>query len=319
MNKRNVYVSLGIFMFQIIVLQPAFVNAQDKVNSDTVAQTIEKMKGAKSWPEMANLITTLCEFGKPVGGDILKEFQNKENDKWLRKVLAEVLSELKDEETIPGIVSILRDEKETPFIRSEAAFSLGMMGYLEASGPLREQLKNSNAEIRSMAVFCLGLLKDKSAISAIGIMIHDKDEIVRNRVATALGKLEDPSVIVYLEPLLKDKDQGVRLATIQSLGMIGTEKSVDLLSNSLSTASDQTEKVIAIQALGKTKEQKGGDILLDILKNEDSYLAMNAAKALAEIGDKRALPFIKNRIETAIGSDVFTQKILKESYDSLNK
>ncbi|MDP8217733.1 MAG: HEAT repeat domain-containing protein [Candidatus Theseobacter exili] len=318
MIVKNICRWLGILiMFQAVVLEPVFLNAQDEVNPNDIAQTIEKMKGAKSWPEMAALITTLCKFGQPASSYILKEFQDKNNDKWLRKVLAEILAGLKDKETIPGIVKVLQDEKETPFIRSNAAQCLGMMGLPEASEPLIRELKNNNAKIRSMAVFSLGLLKDQDAISEIGEATKDKDELVRNRAARALGKLENPVGIDYLIPLLNDNVFHVRLAAIQSLGIIGTEKVVNPLVERMSVADEETEKATIIQALGKTKNQKAADPLIKVLQNESSFLAMNAAEALASIGDKRAIPLIENRMKTE--KDSFAREKFDKAYKKLTQ
>lgn len=311
MNRKNIYNWLGVLvMAQVLVLQSVLLKAQDEGKPNDVVQTIEKMKGAKSWPEMSALITTLCKFGKPASSYILKEFQDKNNEKNFRKVMAEILAGLKDKETISGIVKVLQDNQETPFIRSEAAFSLGMMSLPETSEPLIGELKNDNAEIRSMAVFSLGLSKNQSAFSAIGGMTKDKDEMVRNRAARALGMLGNPAGIEYLAPLLKDDIKHVRLASIQSLGIIGTDKSVGPLTDRLKVATDETERAIVIEALGKTKSQKAADPLIIILQNENLYLAMTAAEALSLIGDKRAVPLIESRMK-AEKDDFVRDKFIK--------
>ncbi|OPZ93804.1 MAG: putative lyase [candidate division TA06 bacterium ADurb.Bin417] len=308
----------ALTILQIIVLPPAFLNAQEEIKHDSmVVQTIEKMKQAKDWDELLPQARILRDIGKPAAPEILKAFQNKNNEEMFRKFFADLLGGIKDQKSIPGVVEILQDEKETPAIRSKAAYCLGKMGYPEACAPLRAQLKNDDYLIKSTVVFALGLLKDQGAFSAIGEATKDKNEWVRNNAARALGMLANSAGIDYLTPLLNDKIDHVRLASIQSLGIIGTEKTVAPLLNGLKDAVAVTEKAIVIQALGKTKSQKAADTLINILKNEDSYLAMNAAEALSLIGDKRAIPLIEDRMKAA--QDSFVRGKYEAAYKKLTE
>jgi len=57
--------------------------------------------------------------------------------------------------------------------------------------------------------------------------------------------------------------------------------------------------------------------LINILKNEDSYLAMNAAEALSLIGDKRAIPLIEDRMKAA--QDSFVRGKYEAAYKKLTE
>jgi hypothetical protein len=129
-------------------IEPLNVNeGASPVNPGDAAQIIEKMKGAKSWPEMASLAKRLMDIGQLASKETLKAFQDKNNEKMFRKLLSDILGDIKDKNVITGVVQVLQDEKEDSFVRIAAAQCLGTMGYSEASEPLIKELPNGDSGI----------------------------------------------------------------------------------------------------------------------------------------------------------------------------
>jgi len=60
---------------------------------------------------MGPLAKSLMDIGKPVTTEILKAFQDKNNEEMFRKLLSDILGDIKDRESIPGVVKVLQDKK----------------------------------------------------------------------------------------------------------------------------------------------------------------------------------------------------------------
>jgi HEAT repeat protein len=128
--------------------------------------------------------------------------------------------------SVPDLIFRLYDSD--PFIRTNAALSLGRMGpsAKEAVPHLLVMHKTSRASIDANGVNALGLMGkygEKSVIPHIVLLLQDEDSIFRDDGAIALKVMgpESQSAVPYIVPLLKSPERTVRRSAAFALGFMG--------------------------------------------------------------------------------------------------
>jgi len=170
---------------------------------------------------------------------------------------------------------------------------LGQIGGAEAVKALVATLRNDQDKIvRISAARALRQIGSSEAIKAlITALRSDKDESVRTRLVIELGQLESGRAVQALVVTLReDRDRIVRATAAISLGRIGGAQAIEALTNTLKDK-DEDEAVwrVAIGVLG---------LIWDIpqlvrLSEENETVRQDAATALGQQGDKRAIEPLK--------------------------
>lgn len=159
-------------------------------------------------------------------------------------------------------------------------------------------LKTSNSEkIRYNAARVLGEMGDMAAVEPlIDVLENDKNGSVRLYAARALGELGD---LEATDPLIKslreDRNVDVRVRAARALGKLGGEDVVMPLVEALSddnsqvcmTAADALVEIgpIAVRPLVKS------------LKNERVNVRCDSTRALGELGDAQAVPYLVEMLQ----------------------
>lgn len=189
----------------------------------------------------------------------------------VRATAAQAVIFLPKEEALLALIPLFSDKSE--FVRRETAYALGELSYPKAAGPLARQ------------------------------MLADKKRSVRDAAAVALGRVGDAESAQILAVLLsrsnKKQDEFLRRAAARSIGQIASRlnrtaaNNAALLSSDGSTTetSDLSPVPAAFPAL-----RAASSVLLRILRNpqETSDVKREAALALGEIGDPRAVPVLQS-------------------------
>jgi HEAT repeat protein len=116
------------------------------------------------------------------------------------------------------------------------------------------------------------------------------------KATTGVGPT-DPAIVSVLGPLLeKDPDPAVRRAAAYGLRRTGDERAAEPLLRALSD-SDKATRIHAVMGLGDLQSTAAVEPLSRLL--DDRSCAGNAARALIEIGDKRALAALRNAASSA--------------------
>ncbi|RKY41050.1 MAG: hypothetical protein DRP85_07295, partial [Candidatus Makaraimicrobium thalassicum] len=188
---------------------------------------------------------------------------------------------------------------------------LGEMGDARAVGPITKVLLNDGVDIyRREAAVALGNIGDKRAVEALIEALKDENDEVRRYAARALGKISDERAAEPLVQALKDEDLRVRESAAEALRKIGwipgneTEKAeyyvglkrwhqVSKIGNAAIPAlirelKDPSSARFARRILVKIGKP-AMSFLISELKNEDKHVRKDAAEALGDIGDKRAV------------------------------
>lgn len=116
------------------------------------------------------------------------------------------------------------------------------------------------------------------------------------KAMTGVGST-DPAIVSVLGPLLeKDPDPAVRRTAAYGLRRTGNESAAQPLLHALSD-SDKATRIHAVMGLGDLRSSAAVEPLLRLL--DDRSCAGNAARALVEIDDKRALIPLRNAASSA--------------------
>jgi hypothetical protein len=158
----------------------------------------------------------------------------------------------------------------------------------------------------------LAQLRDEGGLEALARHINDPESSrrLRRHAVTYIASMKpgggkamtgvgptDPAIVSVLGPLLeKDPDSAVRRAAAYGLRRTGNESATQPLLHGLSD-SDKATRIHAVMGLGDLRTSAAVDPLLRLL--DDRSCAGNAARALAEIGDQRALIPLRNAASSA--------------------
>jgi cyclophilin family peptidyl-prolyl cis-trans isomerase/HEAT repeat protein len=142
------------------------------------------------------------------------------------------------------------------------------------------QLRSPDADIRSQAANALARIRDGIGVASPSLLalLDDKEAPVRVNAARALGVAKSAEAVDPLIKLLSDKDDRVVASAIVALGAIGDRKATEPL-----LASGKT----LLEGYRTFDREKGG------VPTQQNHLLL-IATALGNIGDERALPFLKN-------------------------
>jgi HEAT repeat protein len=213
--------------------------------------------------------------------------------------------------------------------RDDKIFRLGYGDSVDKWLPL---MKSSDQLDREGAAQALGWLaktkedKDK-AVPVLIEALSDNAMEVRRDSAESLGRIGDSRAKESLEKIAKgDKDDWVREVAEESVGLIEVKIASDKLANGDKTAIAEFSKALdhkwflvrrtAVEFLAKGGSE-AVEPLITALKNDDSEVRSNAAKILAEIGDKQALEPLKSALADEKDEDV--KKALSEAIEKLGK
>ncbi|MBD2676410.1 MULTISPECIES: HEAT repeat domain-containing protein [Nostoc] len=169
------------------------------------------------------------------------------------------LAEVRDENTIPRLMSILDDEDVT--YRRAAVKALGAVG-VDAVPALVELLLNSdNATVRGSCAKAL------AQVAANHPDVPFPEEGLQG-LKTALN---DPNGVVYI-------------ASVMALGEIGSP-AFEILTEALKTTDNVAVAVAIVNALGSMGDVRGVEVLTALTNDEtvDSYVRESAVSALPRL------------------------------------
>ncbi|MBL9008147.1 MAG: HEAT repeat domain-containing protein, partial [Myxococcales bacterium] len=197
----------------------------------------------------------------------------------------------------------------------------------------RSALQDKSALSRLAAAAALGDVQGAGAVQLLAGMLRDHDAAVRRGAARALGRRKENEALSALLSGLDDADPEVRAETIRSLGQIaesgrkrGTHESSAAVMKRLKVLAaqgSQVEQALAASTLlnlgesGQSEKLRGlsrsddvevrklvveqarGDegILQQALSDSASIVRFAAARRLAEQGDKRAEPVLREVLD----------------------
>ncbi len=202
------------------------------------------------------------------------------------------IEKMKAKNDVKGLVKALGYQKDED-VRKAAAEALSRIG-APAVEPLTSALKDKDADVCSAAARALGRIGDPRAVEPLTTALGSKSKRVREAVAEALGEIGDPRAVVPLIATLMRYPIGRGAAAKEALDRLGWDKAISFGPMAVEPLihvlehSDVHVCEAALDVLVKIG-QPAVEPLTAALKNEASKVRRNAALALGEIGDPRAV------------------------------
>ena len=220
-------------------------------------------------------------------------------------------------EAIPAVADILRNEKEEDYVRTLAAWALGLFGVKKIAVPaLVSVLGDDNQNIRIEAIKAIVRLDAREVITDLIKISQDEDLTIREEVSKAFDILEanakkkgaavlkvDTNMIVNTLILLMEENPEDGYY-VRALGRMGPEakKAVPSLITRLKETDDGQMKEWVSEALGwiatrqvfnSLKEEdvdsaKTVDVLVACLENDDPAVRRVAVLLLGKTESKKA-------------------------------
>jgi HEAT repeat protein len=204
-----------------------------------------------------------------------------------------------------------------------AAKALGALKEHRAVDPLIALLGSVNGPTRAYAAEALGLIADPRACKALRARLNDDYWWAAQQAATSLGLLGDKDAAEPLIALLREREEYGRTAPRGDIGFVDIGRVPD------DSTSDEgggriTAQVgdgmwffdvtypgltrpvdsflyegfepvaeAAAEALGRLRDPRAVDVLVEVLKDQPNGVQNNAIRALGRIGDARAIVPLK--------------------------
>jgi HEAT repeat protein len=209
----------------------------------------------------------------------------------------------------------LHDALQNPSanIRASAARTLGRMKSHGSTPYLLDLLGDEDALVRAAACEGLGLIGDKISIEPLVLMIQDNVEKVQEAASAAIARFGKQATVPLLNALLRERDKFALRAFIKCLGRIGDPKSVPALISYLRSSYFLVRQAavaaliqfgpMAARLLLPTLSFNMSDIekfKRDACDKEHPELQLRAIKALGGLEDHRAVPVLKDVVETGL-------------------
>ena len=205
-------------------------------------------------------------------------------DPMIRREALIELGDLKDAGAVPYLLGALGDSD--PYVRGNAAYSLGRLKSAAAVAPLIEILeKDLHPQPRKQAALALARLKDPKAVPAVIGCLKDAELQVRMACAEAVGVFKVPEGVAPLITAASGGEPALEKAVVTALGRIGDPAAFDYVSGALERAPDTETRSEAVRALGGLKRPEAVSALKKRLKSDEEELRVEAALALARLGD----------------------------------
>jgi HEAT repeat protein len=244
----------------------------------------------------------------------------------LRRTAIIALGLIADPTAAPHVIPYLKDAN----LRIDAATALGSMGDVRAVGPLLTELRDPERQFHDRAVWALqrigrpavpqltaalksdsvyvrraaaeGLRFDEApdSIAALVAALHDADVKVRVAAASALGWSGNAAAVQPLIATLDDADWRVADAAVGALADVGLPAIESLIS--LLGSEQVIKQEFASDALARMSERPVGR-LIQATHSASPRVRAWAAVTLGKIGDKAALPRLRQMAASGMGDE----------------
>lgn len=240
------------------------------------------------------------------------------SDWHVRDAAVEALGQIGDARAINPLIAALNDSQV--YVRNSASSALKLMEH-KLDDQQRVQVAIAQAGMVPAAwkeVVGFGSIAVKPLIEALND--SDSSGSVHQKVVEALGQIGDARAVEPLIGVLNHRDWHVREAAVEALGKIGNARAINPLMAALND-SDRSVRSSAAQALKPMGQQLneqqriqvaiageaweevvgfGSAAVQPLIAELDKGYSASAAKALAQIGDARAVEPVIAKLITAL-------------------
>jgi aminopeptidase N len=254
------------------------------------------------------------EVRPKVPGDMLREQLAKAPTARGRWLAAGALARIDDPPTIKSLAEGLSREKEFWGTRAECASALGKIRAPESFEALIKAGNTQHPKVRRAVIDALGNFRTTAAMEAIKPhALRDASYLVESEAARALGRTRQAAAFEVLLDLLERPSwfDVVRAGAIEGLAALRDDRAIVHLSAGMRYGHPTRVRRASAIALPKlASDQKAREMLELLLDDADPLLRVDAVRALGELGDTKARPALRDRLET--DSDARVRRRIRE-------
>lgn len=279
------------------------LQAQEELDQETILTLLQYLSLPALEPHLQEVLPLLKDsrrriataavryLGKKGNEEVVTQlidlFKGEETEEDLRTAILTALGELKAQNAVEFLRSILDNPDERLVYRRFACDALGKIGSTEAYPSIRKALEESDNLLRAYAVNALGSYTEPEVEDILLQAMRDDFARVRASAAQQLGKRKSLSAIEMLVfRVRRDSDRNVRLSSLRALSEIGEEKSLTFLQDFLVDDKAPVElRVETIQLFLQNPSERGMKALRTLIEREwakeNSRLLDEACKQLS--------------------------------------
>lgn len=164
-----------------------------------------------------------------------------------------------------------------------------LIGTTDSVRMLKTLLDDANEQVRIETILCSAQTQRDDLLPLIRKLATHAHLGQQEAAAFALGELHDSSSIPQLKRLAASADSNVKIAALRSLILLGDSEAKEALMQQ-----GRAENLFAIAALGSIEGSE--ETLSSLLDSKQRAVQINAAFALLQRRDPRALPLIQEII-----------------------
>jgi len=173
-----------------------------------------------------------------------------------KKIIIKAISDIKDENYVPELVSLLWD----PGTFAEAREALKSMAEFSAPLLIDTLRETEDRSVRMKIIDVLVRIGDP-AVGAIQKMMSAKEWFIRRNAVYILGEMHHSGSVDRIGEMIQDDHLQVQLAVIEALEKIGNDKAYKHIRNAL----ESKHKIIVIEAMKRLPRELFQDKLKDLL------------------------------------------------------
>jgi aminopeptidase N len=248
------------------------------------------------------------EVRPKVPGDMLREQLAKAPTARGRWLAAQAMAKLDDPLTIAALARTLADEREFWGVRAESASALGKVRARECFDALKNARQTAHPKVRRAVVEALGNFRTTESMEAIKpVALRDDSYLVESEAARALGRTRQVAAFDVLVDLLERPSwfDVVRAGAIDGLAALRDDRAVPHLTSRVRYGHPPRARRAATMAIPKlASDRKAREAIEQLLEDGDPLLRIDAVRALGELGDAKARPALRDRLETDLDARV---------------
>ncbi len=215
---------------------------------------------------------------------------------------AEGLAAVGSPRAVEALASALASESENDLVRASVATALGTVRAEAARDALIAALDSPSARVRRAAASALGENRDEATARALAGRLRgrgDRSYYVQAAAAAALGATRQPSCFQALRRVLERPAHNdvITAGALTGLGALRDPRAIETLMAYTARGRHPNARRAAAAALGRlapfTDEgprARARERLIELLDDGELRVQLQAAAALTDLGDARAVP-----------------------------
>lgn len=254
----------------------------DSAAKDAEASLISLLKDPDPGVQLV-AVETLGKTGMVSAVDSLIEAFG-EGDKHLKLCILNAMSNIRHKSCTSFLCDTLKISDTG--LKRAATESLAAIGDTRSVPDLIVALDDSDWSVRCAAVTALGKLGDSRSVSHLLNKLDDSEDIIKRSAITALAEIGARDAVSSILPLIHD--ESLQLEVLEAVKKLGIPELDDFFA--FFGRCNTRLKGLLVDTMGRLKDPGVMDCLIKVLEDEFFTVRCRAARALAELGDVKAIP-----------------------------